>query len=337
MNNRPRIYVTSSFHAPAMELLGGCCVTDAYGGATNVSREEVLARVADKDGLICLIANKVDAELMDAGRGLRVILTASVGYNHVDVAEATKRGIYVCNSPSGPVEATADMAFGLLLAAARRIVEADKYFRAGKWKEVTPMILLGAPVAERTIGIVGFGQIGRAVARRARGFAMKVLYTDVTRAPQQVEKELDAEYRTLEALLQQSDFVSVHTPVTPETVHLIDEKTLSLMKPTAILINTSRGPMVDEAALFIALKEKRILGAALDVHEQEPSGPGDPLLVLDNVILLPHIGSSTEETRIKTELAAAESLIAVLKGERPRGWLNPDVEKIRPLDQVKML
>ena len=312
-----------------MELVSKHCVVEVYTGEGYPSHNELLSRITDKDGLLCFVANKIGKEIMDAGPKLKVISTASAGYNHLEVSEATQRGIYVCNTPGGPTEATADLAFTLLLATARRVVEADRFVRNGEWKILTPLIFFGAPVWKKTIGIIGFGQVGRAVARRANGFNMEVLYTDVAPAASQIENELSAKFIPLDDLLRESDFISLHTPVTKETYHLINEERLKLMKPTAILINTSRGPTVDEAALFQTLKEKRIAGAGLDVFEKEPISEDNPLIGLDNVVLLPHIGSSTEETRINMELMAVENLLTVFKGERPSGWLNPEAQVVR--------
>ena len=329
--------ITTPFYAPALDILAEYCEVEVHTEARNMSGEELSRRIAGKDGLICRVENNINKTVLENAPALRVIITASVGYDHIDLPETTKRGIYVCNSPFGPVESTADVAFGLLIASARRIVEADKYLRSGKWKEVSPVNFLGASVSGKTIGLIGFGRIGRAVAQRAKGFSMKILYTDVAPVSPEVEKEFGAEFQSLEELLRNSDFVSIHVPLSPTNIHIINEKTLSFMKPTAILINTSRGKMVDESALLKALTEKWIHGAALDVHEHEPTKPDDPFLALDNVILLPHIGSSTQETREKTELMAAESLIAVLQGKPPLGLINPEVERTTSLEQVKMI
>ena len=335
---KPKIYLSNRFEPGIIGYLSEYCEVDVYQGDGAPSPEEVLAHLGGKDGYIGLIAVKIGKDIIDAAPpSLKVISTASAGYNHIEVTEATKKGIYVCNAADGPTEATADIAFALLLSVARRVVEADKYLRRDEWKIVTPMIFFGAPVHGKTLGIIGFGRIGRAVAKRASGFDMKVLYSDVARAAPEVEKALNARFVTMEELLKESDFVSIHTPVSDATHHLIDARALDLMKPTAILINTSRGVMVDEKALAAVLREKKIAGAGLDVYEKEPTGKSNPLCDFDNVVLLPHIGSSTEETRVKTTRIAAENLISVLKGERPAGLLNKEVENIRPLSKIKMI
>jgi glyoxylate reductase len=267
-----------------------------------------------------------------------VISTASVGFEHIDVEEATKRGIYVGYAPAVLTDATADLAFALLLAAGRRIAEADGFVRALKWKVAwTPTAFLGASVWGKTLGIVGLGRIGQALARRAKGFNMNILYTDTTRHPVEVEQELSADFMTLEDLLKQSDFVSIHVPLTKDTHHLINENRLRLMKRESILVNTSRGPVVDEQALFRVLKEKAIAAAGIDVFAKEPIEASNPLLTLDNIVLLPHIGSATKEARRGMGEAAARNLLAVLRGEPPVYWLNPEVEKVRPLTDVRMI
>jgi len=230
----------------------------------------------------------------------------------------------VTNTPGVLTETTADLAFALILATARRIVEADKFTRSGKWKSWGPMLFLGRDVYGATLGIIGLGRIGQAVARRAKGFNMKVIYYSRKRK-EDVERELGVEYRELRSLLREADIVSIHTPLTEETYHLIGEKELSLMKPTAILINTARGAVVDQKALYKALKERRIFGAGLDVYEKEPIDADDPLMELDNVVLLPHIGSASVETRGRMARMAAENLLAGLRGEKPPNLVNPEV------------
>jgi len=272
---------------------------------------------------------------MDSSGDLRVISCYSVGYDHVDVAEATRRGIYVTFTPGVLTEATADFAWALLLAVARRVVEGDKFVRERKWKYWSPLTLVGADVYRRTLGIVGFGRIGRAVAKRARGFEMKILYHDAHRLASSEEAELGLEYRDLVGLLRESDFVSLHTSLTAATRHMIGEAELKLMKKTAYLINTARGPVVDEGALIKALKEGWIAGAGLDVYETEPIVSSE-LIALDNVVLAPHIGSASFDGRSKMSEVSAKNLVAVLKGEAPLHLVNPEVEKIRPLSQVKV-
>ncbi len=250
-----------------------------------------------------------------------MISNYAVGYDNIDVAAATARGILVCNTPGVLTETTADLAWALLMAAARRVVAADGYLRAGKWRSWSPQLMLGQDVHGATLGIVGFGRIGQAVARRAQGFGMRILYHDLERKAQ-AEEAVGAEFAGLRDLLRASDFVSVHTPLTEETHHLIGSEELALMKPTAVLINTARGPVVDGGAVAEALRERRIFAAALDVFEREPPAPDDPLLKLDNAVVVPHIASASVATRTRMAMMAAENLLAGLRGERPPHLVN---------------
>jgi glyoxylate reductase len=284
----------------------------------------LLEHVRDVEGLLCLLTDKVDAELMNKAPKLRVVSNYAVGYNNVDVVEATRRGIIVTNTPDVLTETAADLAFALMMAAARRIVEGDKLVRAGNWKTWGPLILLGQDIHGATLGIIGFGRIGRAVARRAQGFGMKSLYYDLRRADE-VEKELGVEYAEFERLLTESDFVTVHTNLTTETHNLIGAKELARMKKTAVLVNTARGPIVDNIALFEALRDRKIAFAALDVTEPEPIPSNHPLLSLSNVIITPHIASATVATRTKMGLMAADNLISGLKGQIPPNPVNPEI------------
>ncbi len=337
-SKRPRIFVTQPLFPQHMELLRQYCDVDVYEAGGPPPRSLLLEKVRNKDGIVCMVGDKIDAEVMDLSPNLVVISTNSVGFDHIDVEEATRRGIYVTNTPGVLTEATADLTWALLLSVARRIVEADNYLRAGKWKIAwTPTFFVGADVYGQTIGIIGFGRIGQAVAKRAKGFGMKILYYDVVRVPPEREKELDANYVSLEELLKNSDFVTLHVALTKETRHMISERELRMMKPTAFLINTSRGPVVDEAALVKALREKWIAGAALDVFEQEPISPENPLIKFENVVLTPHIGSASISSRTKMSELAATNLLSVLRGEEPPHLVNPEVKKIRPLTMVKRL
>ena len=322
---KPKVYVTRLLPGEALDRLREECEVDLNTEDRAPSKEEIIEHVRGKDGLLCLLTDKVDSEVMDAaGPNLKVISNYAVGFDNIDVEAATERGIVVTNTPGVLTETTADLAWALLMAVARRIVEADKFTRAGKFKGWSPTLLLGTDVYGKTLGIIGFGRIGRAVARRAKGFDMRVLYYDVERAPEEVERELNAQYVDLETLLKESDYISIHTPLTPETRHMIGERELRMMKPTAYLINTARGPIVDEAALVRALKEGWIKGAALDVFENEPElTPG--LAELDNVVLAPHIGSASTETRSKMADMAVDNLLSVLRGERPENIVNPEV------------
>jgi len=269
------------------------------------------------------LTDKIDAELMDRAPRLRVVSNYAVGFDNVDIDAASKHGIIVTNTPGVLTETTADFAFALMMAAARRIVEGDKAVRAGKWMTWGPMILLGQDVHKATLGILGLGRIGAAVARRAKGFGMKIHYFDVIRN-RQAEQELGIRYADLDKLLSESDFVTIHANLTPETHHLIGPKQFGLMKKNCILVNASRGPMVDNMALYEALRDGKIAYAALDVTEPEPIPKDHPLLTLNNVIIAPHIASGSVATRTKMALMAADNLIAGLKGEMPPNPVNPE-------------
>jgi glyoxylate reductase len=284
-------------------------------------REELLEKIADKDGVITMLTDKVNQELFDRAPNLKMVANFAVGFDNIDIPAATQRGIKVSNTPDVLADATADLSFALLLAVARRIVEGDKRVRSGEFKYLAPLLFLGTEVHGKTLGIVGLGGIGAAVARRARGFDMKVLYQKRSRISEAEEKALGAQYVDLKTLLTESDFISLHCPLTPETRHLIGKAEFELMKPTAILINAARGPVVDEAALVEALKSGQIAGAGLDVYENEPNlAPG--LADLPNVVLMPHVGSGTLETRTKMAEMAARNLLAGLRGETPPNCLN---------------
>ena len=318
---RPKVLVTRIIPEEALKLLSESCVIDLNEEDRPLSREELKARVRDKEGLLCLLTDKIDREVMEAAPRLRVIANVAVGYDNIDIEAASGRGIMVTNTPGVLDETTADLTWALVMALARRIVEADRFVREGRFKEWKSMLLLGSDVHGKTLGIIGLGRIGQAMARRAKGFGMRVLYYSRNRASPKVEEELSAEYVDKDTLLRESDFVTLHVPLTPETFHMISRREISLMKPTAYLINTSRGPVVDETALVEALKEGRIAGAALDVYEAEPTlAPG--LTGLENVVLTPHIGSATIETRTKMALLAVENLMDALSGKRPKNLVN---------------
>lgn len=335
---RPKVYVTRFIPSPGLDILKEYCEVELHTGEEPPPKEEIIEKVRDKDALLCLLTDKIDAEVMDAAPNLVVISTYSVGFDHIDVEEATRRGIYVTHTPGVLTDAVADFTWALLLSVARRVVEADNYVRSGRWKVGwAPTLFLGAAVYGKTLGIIGLGRIGMAVAERAKGFNMRVLYYDVYRPPAEVERKLGVEYRPLDELLKESDFVSLHVPLTKETYHLIGERELKLMKKTAYLINTARGPIVDTYALARALEEGWIAGAALDVYETEPINMDHPILKLKNVVLAPHIASATTWARSKMAEMAAINLVAVLKGEMPPNLVNKDVLKVRPLDQVKRI
>lgn len=298
---------------------------DMWPHPRDMTREELAQAVTGRQAVIAMLTNRFDASVFDAaGPALRIVANFAVGYDNIDVPEATRRGIWVTNTPGVLTEATADLAWALLLAAARRLVEGDRLVRSGHWGGWHPLELLGHSVAGRTLGIIGAGRIGTAVARRATGFGMTVLYCD-RRASEPIEA-LGARRTDLPALLRESDFVSIHVDLNPSTRHLIDAASLALMKPTAVLINTSRGPVIDEAALIDALRTRRIAAAGLDVYENEPHVPPD-LRNLDNVVLLPHIGSATVEAREAMARMAAENVVAALRGLVPPNAVNPEVAR----------
>ena len=284
----------------------------------------LLKEVPEIDALLSLLTDKIDAPIMDAAPKLRVISNMAVGFDNIDVREATRRKIVVCNTPGVLTETTADFAFALLLAAARRVAEGERNVKEGKWKTWGPMILLGHDVHHATLGIIGLGRIGAEVAKRAKGFDMKILYYDSVRRPE-LEKTLGVEFRDLKTLLGESDFVTVHAPLLPETYHLIGEEQFKIMKKTAIVVNTARGPIVDPKALYNALRDHQIAYAALDVTEPEPIPLSDPLLTLNNILIVPHIASASVATRTKMALMAVDNLLAALRGERPPYIVNPEV------------
>jgi lactate dehydrogenase-like 2-hydroxyacid dehydrogenase len=289
-------------------------------------RDQLLSAIAGCDGVLTLLTDRVDDEFLDrAGPQLKVVSNFAVGFDNVDVAACTRRGVPVGNTPGVLTETTADLAWALLMAAARRLVEGDRYVRDGKWKTWGPMLLMGPDVHGATIGIVGFGRIGQAVARRAKGFGMRIVYHDLQRVPKAVEAEFDATFMTLEGLLAESDFVSLHTVLSPETKGLINAERLGWMKLTAVLVNTSRGPVVDSVALVDALRNGTIAAAALDVTDPEPLPADHPLVALDNCLVVPHIASASRATRGKMAAMAAANLLAGLRGERLPTPVNPEV------------
>ncbi len=286
-----------------------------------LTKEEIIEGVRDADALLCLLTDPIDRDVIDAGKKLRIISNYAVGYNNIDVDYASEKGIVVTNTPGVLTETTADLAWALLMAVARRVVEGDRFMREGKFRGWAPMLMLGTDVYGKTLGIVGMGKIGQAVARRAKGFGMKVLYYSRKRKPE-VEKELGAEYVSLETLMKESDFISLHVPLTPETMNMINRDMLELMKPSAYLINTARGEVIDEPYLIDMLKKGRIRGAALDVFWGEPLNVNPELYELDNVVLAPHMGSASLETRTKMAVMAAQAIIDVLEGREPKNRVN---------------
>ncbi|HKM77083.1 MAG TPA: D-glycerate dehydrogenase [Candidatus Bathyarchaeia archaeon] len=325
---KPKVFVTRLLPKEAMDRIHSNCEATVWDGELPPPREVLLKNVVDVEGLLSLLTDKIDAELMDKAPKLKVVSNYAVGFDNVDIPEATKRGIIVGNTPGVLTDTTADFAFTLIMSAARRVAEGDRYVRAGKWKTWGPMLLLGQDVYGSTLGIIGLGRIGAALARRAKGFNMRTMYYDVIRQ-KQYEDELGIEYATLDKVLTESDFITIHTNLTPETHHLISTKQFEKMKRTCILVNTSRGPIVDNMALYEALRTGKILYAGLDVTEPEPLPANHPLLTLDNVIIAPHIASASVVTRTKMGLIAADNLIAGLKGQLGPAPVNPEVLKKR--------
>jgi len=331
---KPKVFVTRQIPEKGLKMIEEYYNVEVWDKYTPPPREVLLQKAREVDALVTLLTDKIDKELLDNAPRLRIVAQYAVGFDNIDVEYATKRGVYVTNTPGVLTDATADLTWAILLAAARRVVEADKFVRSGDyWRTGTgwhPMMMLGAHVTGKTLGIIGMGRIGRAVARRAKGFGMRVLYYQRHRLPEDVERELGAKYVDLETLLRESDFVSIHVPLTKETYHMIGERELRLMKRTAILVNTARGAVIDTDALVKALKEGWIAAAALDVFEQEPLPPDHPLTKLNNVVLTPHIGSATIETRTQMAELVAQNLIAFYKGEVPPTLVNKEVVKVRP-------
>jgi len=290
------------------------------------AREVLLREVTQVDGLLSLLTDRIDGEVMDAAPRLRVVSNFAVGFDNIDIPAATKRRIVVTNTPEVLTETVADFAFCLMLGAARRLVEGDRYARDGKWKTWEPLLLAGQDMYRATLGLIGLGRIGSAVARRAKGFEMRVMYYDPFRR-EDLEQSLQIEYRPFSDVVRQADFISVHVPLSEQTRHLIGREQFAMMKPTAVFVNTSRGPVVDQQALAEALAARRIFAAGIDVFEREPVPTDDPLLAQGNAVVAPHIASASIPTRIRMATLAAENLVAVLQGKRPPNPVNPEVLK----------
>ncbi len=301
-----------------------------HQGEGYMPREALLEAVADVDGLVSMLNERVDAELLNRAHVLKVVSNYAVGYNNIDVDSATANGVMVTNTPGVVTDATADLTWAILMGIARDVCNVDRFVRSGEWKEWRPEMFVSADITGTTLGIIGLGRIGQAIAKRAAGFDMRVLYSDVNRAALDVEQRFGAEYVSFEALLKDSDFVTIHVPLNPGTHHLIDERALSLMKPSAYLVNTARGPIVDEQALVAALQNRRIAGAALDVYENEPR-LADGLTELSNVILIPHLGANSRLTRDRMAAMTADNMIAALSGNVPPNLVNPEVLPYRRL------
>lgn len=320
---KPNVFVTRPLPAPALELLSIACNVQFYAEDSAIPVQQLAGKCRGVEGLLVNSA-RVSEEVLQAAPKLRAISNCGVGYDNIDVESCNRRRIPVTNTAGSLEETTADLAFTLLLASARRAIEADRYVREGRWDRWQWGLLHGLDIHHKTLGLIGFGGIGQPMARRGLGFAMRILYHSRHRVAENIERELHAEYCDLDTLLGESDFISLHVPLTPATRHIIDRKALGLMKSTAIIVNTARGPVVDEEALVEALANRKIAGAGLDVFEKEPK-VNPSLASLDNVALAPHIGSATSETRLRMATLAVRNLLSMLSGERPRNVVNPGV------------
>jgi lactate dehydrogenase-like 2-hydroxyacid dehydrogenase len=320
---QPNVFVTRRIPDQGLAMIRQACAVTLWEDELPPPYNVLRAEAARADGLLTLLSDRVDAPLLESAPRLKVVSQMAVGFDNIDLAAATARGIPVGHTPGVLTETTADLAFALLMAAARRLPEAERFVHAGKWRTWGPMLLLGQDIHGATLGIVGMGRIGLAVARRAQGFGMRIIY--YSRRESDEARALGAEYLPLDEVFAQADFISLHTPLTPETYHLIDDRAFALMKPTAILINTARGGVIDPDALYRALSTGKIAAAALDVTEPEPIPPDSPLLTLDNCLIVPHIGSASVATRTRIAVMAAENLLAGLRGERLPHCANPQV------------
>ena len=323
-----KVFVTRKIPQEGLDMVLGKFEVTVWPSEHPPSREEILENAKDCQGLITLLSDPIDAELIGQLPNLKAIVQYAVGYDNIDVSEATRRGIIVTNTPGVLTETTADLTWSLIMSTARRIVEADRYIRDGNWNVAWgPELLLGSDIHGATIGIIGMGRIGQAVARRAQGFNMRVLYHSQNHNGElaALEKLLGAQSTSLETLFKESDIVSVHVPLTSETHHLIGEKEFGIMKKGSILVNTSRGPVVDQEALYHALTSGQLGGAGLDVFREEPISKESPLLGLQNIVLVPHIGSASKKTRATMATMCAENIIAAFNKERPPNIVNPEV------------
>ncbi|HLG95261.1 MAG TPA: D-glycerate dehydrogenase [Bryobacteraceae bacterium] len=321
---KPAVLVTKRIYPEAVHYLSEHCEIDDVGTDDGLTAEELKSRVRGKQAVISQLTDRFSADVIERLEDVKIIANVAVGFDNIDVPAATRKGILVTNTPDVLTETTADFAFALLLAAARRVVEAHQFVHAGQWKKWAIDLLVGQDVHHRTLGLFGMGRIGQAMARRGRGFSMRILYNDAVRAPEAIERELQLEFVPAERLLREADFVSLHVPLLDSTRKLIGEPQLRLMKKTAILVNTARGPVVDEAALGKALAEGWIAGAGLDVFEHEPQVHPE-LLKLKNVVVAPHIASASVDTRREMSMLAARNVVDALEGRRPLTLLNPQL------------
>lgn len=335
-NSAPRVYLTRQFPEPVQSILNPHFNLVMNNEKTPVKRDELMEQIHEVDGLLCTLNDKIDKEIMNNASNLKVVSTFSVGYEHIDIRTATVKGIYVTNTPDVLTAATADLTIALMLSVSRRIVDGHNLVNDRQWnKPWDPSFMIGSDLNNKTIGIIGFGRIGRAVARRAKAFGMRIRYYSRSKASNQVEMQLGAEYLTLERLLAESDYVTIHTPLNEMTHHLINSERIGLMKRTAFLINTSRGGIINEDALAHALMNDEIAGAGLDVFETEPLGESSPLLKVENLVMTPHIGSATSGTRYQMGELSASNLRNVLFGIEPLSLVNNDVRVVRPLNERK--
>jgi len=323
---KQKVFVSGIIPEIASELLTKHFEVTMHNDLRLLTKQEIIDGLAGKDALLCLLSDSIDADVINSNPNLKIIANYGAGFNNIDVAVATLRKIPVTNTPKVSTNATADLTWGLLLSIARRIVEGDKTTRAGRFTGWAPLYHLGVEVTGKTLGIVGMGNIGRAVAKRAKGFEMRIIYYTRTRLSLEQEQELGLEFLSLDEVIRQADFLTFHQSYNPTMKHMISVKELASMKPTAFLINAARGPLVDEAALLAALRNKTIAGAALDVYEYEPQVTAG-LEQLDNVILAPHLGNATVETRNAMAVIAANNIIAVLTGNKPDTCVNADIYK----------
>ncbi len=331
---KPKLFITRELFPDVIEKLSKYYEVEVWDRYQPPPYEVLLEKAKQVDAMVTLLTDKIDCNLLQQAKNLRIIAQYAVGYDNIDIECATRLGIYVTNTPGVLTEATAELTWALILSLARRIVEADHFVRWGEWYRLKtgwhPLMLLGVELKGKTLGVIGLGRIGSRVAEIAiKGFGMKVIYYDVVRR-EDLEKQLGIEYRDLDQLLQEADIVTIHVPLTKETYHLINEERLKKMKRSALLINTARGAVIDTEALVKALREGWIAGAALDVFEQEPMDPNHPLMAFKNVVLAPHIGSATYETRHAMAELVAENLIAFYEGREPPTLVNKDVLKVRP-------
>ncbi len=325
---KPKVFVTRRLFPYAIDILEEHCEVEIFDeDDTPIPREQLLAKIKNAEGLLSLLTDKIDRDVLESGKKLKVVSNCAVGFNNIDIAEATKRGIYVTNTPGILTETTADCAFALMMAVSRRIVEGDKNIRAKKWIHAWSLkMFIGGDIHGKTLGIIGLGRIGEAMIKRAKGFDMEIIYYNPRRR-EDLEKKYKIKQVTLDELLAKSDFVTLHVPLTEKTQHLIGREQLAKMKKTAYIINTSRGPVIDENALYEALSSKKIAGAGIDVFEKEPIDPSNPLITLDNIVMTPHIASASIDTRTAMTVMAAKNIVAVLTGNDPPNPVNPEVKK----------